>query len=192
MVANRHSPINFESRVFLLVWCLLGGLALLPIPALSALSVELLYLELARPSPDRSGLTVRAYALFSMLAMPLIPLFLAWSLPGARSHGVPKRSIGALCLLIAYHPLRLYFGQYAYRPSIAEAVAEIQKQFPYLWVLRHLDTPVLIGLTTYAIFWCRTAQPKEKILFHWGLFACALWAAGPFCDDYFSFLLSYY
>ena len=47
------------------------------------------------------------------------------------------------------------------------------------WTVRHLDTPLLIALAVAALLRRGTLQPLPKILFHWALFVCALWAAGP-------------
>ena len=192
MDADRHSPIDSRRRGFLTLWCFHLGLALLPIPAIRALSPETLYETVASLSPDVPvSRVVVFYAWLSLPVIPLIPLFLAWSLPGAGRPGLPKRSIIALCLLIAYHPLRLYFDSYDYGTGIAEAVAEISQGFPLLWTFRHLDTPLLIGLAAWAMLRRRTLRPKEKILFHWILFVCALWAAGPLANDYFDFVFTF-
>ncbi len=192
MDADRHSPIDPGRRRFLTLWCFLLGLALLPIPAIRALSPELLFEALAGLSPDvPASKVVVLYAWLSLPAIPLTPVFLAWSLPGAGRPGLPKRSIGALCLLIAYHPLRLYFESYDYGTGIAKAVAEISQEFPLIWTFRHLDTPLLIGLAGWAVLRRHTLRPKEKILFHWGLFACALWAAGRLSNYYFNFVFTF-
>ena len=191
MVAGGHNPIDTRRREFLTLWCFLLGLALLPIPAHLAVPAEFLHVMLAPLPPDRDVSKVAGYAWFSLPAIPLIPLFLAWSLPGAGRAGLPKRSIVALCLLIAYHPLRLYFDSYDYGTGIAEAVAEISQGFPLLWTFRHLDTPLLIGLAAWAMLRRRTLRPKEKILFHWFLFVCALWAAGPLANDYSDFVFTF-
>ncbi len=140
---------------------------------------------------DRDLSIVAGYAWLSLPAIPLVPLFLAWSLPGAGRPGLPPRSIVALCLLIAYHPLRLYFESYDYSTSIAKAVAKISQDFPLIWTFRHLDTPLLIGLAGWAILRRHTLRPKEKILFHWILFVCALWAAAPLSNDYFDFVFTF-
>ena len=191
MDANRHSQIDSGRRGFLTLWCFLLGLALLPIPAHLALPGEFLHLMLAPPPPDRDLSIVAGYAWLSLPAIPLIPLFLAWSLPGAGRPGLPLRSTVALCLLIAYHPLRLYFESYDYDTGIAKAVAEISQEFPLIWTFRHLDTPLLIGLAGWAVLRRHALRPKEKILFHWGLFACALWAAGRLSNYYFNFVFTF-
>ncbi len=190
MNSKSHNPANPGGRFSLPLWCLLGGFTLLLIPAHLAAPAEFLHLMLAPLPSDRDVSIVAGYAWFSLPAVPLIPLFLAWVLPGASSPGRPRRSIAALCLLIAYHPLRLYFDSYDYDTAIANAVAEISRGFPLTWTFRHLDTPFLIGLAVWAIFRRHTLRPKEKVVFHWGLFVCALWAAGPLSNDYFDFVLT--
>ncbi len=192
MDANRHSPIDPGRRGFLTLWCFLLGLALLPIPAIRAVSPESLYETLAGLSPDVpvSGL-VGVFAWLSLAVIPLIPVFLAWSLPGAVCPDLPKRSIGALCLLIACHPLRFHFEGYGYSSTTARAVARFHQEFPLTQALGHLDTPVLVGLAVWAVLRRHSLRPKEKILFHWGLFACVLWAAGPLSNYYFNFVSTF-
>ncbi len=193
MDADRHSPIDPGRRGFLTLWCFLLGLALLPIPAHLALPGEFLHLMLApRPPTISDGSILAGYVLFLAPAIPLIPLFLAWSLPGVGRPGLPKRSTVVLCLLVAYHPFRLHFESYDYGTSITKAVAEISREFPLIWTFRHLDTLMLIGLAVWAMLRRHTLRPKEKILFHWGLFACALWAASPLSNDYFDFVFAFW
>ncbi len=191
MNSKSHHPASLGGRFILLLWCLFGGFALLPIPAHLAAPAEFLHLMLA-PLPIDSGVSmVVGYTWFSLPAVPLIPLFLAWVLPGASSPGLPKRSIAALYLLIAYHPFRLYFDSYDYDTAIANAVAEISRGFPLVWTFRHLDTLLLIGLAVWAILRRHTLRPKEKVVFHWGLSVCVLWAVGPLSNDYFDFVLKF-
>ena len=47
------------------------------------------------------------------------------------------------------------------------------------WTVRHLDIPLLVALAIAALLRRGTLQPLPKILFHWMLFVCALWAVGP-------------
>ena len=180
MDANSHTPIDPRRRGFLILRCFLLGLTLLPIPVIRAVSPEFLYEALAGLSPDVpvSGV-VGVFAWLSLAVIPLIPVFLAWSLPGADRPGLPKRAIVALCLLIACHPFRFHFEGYGYSSTTARTVARFHQEFPLTQALGHLDTPVLVGLAVWAILRRHTLRPKEKIPFHWGLFACALWAAGP-------------
>jgi len=42
-----------------------------------------------------------------------------------------------------------------------------------------MDTPLLIGLAATAMLRRHRLRPLPKVLFHWILFVCALWAAGP-------------
>ncbi len=164
----------------------------MPIPAIRALSPELLFEALAGLSPDvPASKVVVLYAWLSLPVIPLIPLFIAWSLPGAGRPGLPKRSIVALCLLIACHPFRFHFEGYGNSSTTAHIVARLHQEFPLTQVLGHLDTPLLIGLAVWAILRRHTLRPKEKILFHWGLFACALWAAGPLSNYYFNFVFTF-
>ena len=132
--------------------------------------------------PHSAALALAFLFWLSVLSLPLIPLFLAWSLPGAGRLGLPKRSIGALCLLIAYHPFRFYLEGRFYGAETLATVAKIHEQFPVVWAFKHLDTLLLLGLVLWAILRSRTARPKEKMWFHWLLFVCALWAAGGFYD----------
>ncbi len=192
MDANRHSPIDPGRRGFLTLWCFLLGLALLPIPVIRALSPETLYETVASLSPDVPvSRVVVFYAWFSLPVIPLIPLFLAWSLPGAVRPGLPKRSIVGLCLLIAWHPFRFHFEGYGYSSTTARTVARFHQEFPLTQALGHLDTPVLVGLAVWAMLRRHSLRPKEKILFHWGLFACVLWAAGPLSNYYFNFVFTF-
>jgi len=192
MDANRHSPIDPGRRGFLTLWCFLLGLALLPIPAIRALSPETLYETVASLSPDVPvSRVVVFYAWLSLPVIPLIPLFLAWSLPGAVRPGLPKRSIVGLCLLIAWHPFRFHFEGYGYSSTTARTVARFHQEFPLTQALGHLDTPVLVGLAVWAMLRRHSLRPKEKILFHWGLFACVLWAAGPLSNYYFNFVFTF-
>ncbi len=179
MDANRHDPINFESRVFLLAWCLLAGLSLAPLPALHAMPAESLYFVFGRPSPDSRVLTKTEILYYTLAGTPLVPIFLTWALPGASRFGLPKRSIVVLCLLVAYNPIRYYFETHFYGVVVARMVVVFDEASVANWIVRHLDTPLLIGLVATALHRRCTLRPLPKILFHWILFVCALWAAGP-------------
>ena len=179
MDANRHSAIYFESRVFLLAWCLLAGLALAPLPALHAMPAEFLYFVFGRPSPDSSVLTKTEILYYTLAGTPLVPIFLAWALPGAGRPGLPKRSIAVLCLLVAYNPIRYYFETHFYGDVVARMVVVFDQASVANWIVRHLDTSLLIVLAATALLRRHTLRPLWKILFHWILFVCALWAAGP-------------
>ena len=114
------------------------------------------------------------------MGLPLAPIFLAWSLPDASRPGVPMRSIVVLCLLVAYNPLRHYFTSHFYGDIVARIAGIFSwSESPLLWAIWRMDTPMLIGLATTAMLRHHTLRPLPKILFHWILFVCALWAAGP-------------
>ncbi len=177
MDANRHSPIDFESRMFLLAWCILGGLALAPLPALHALpNGFLIYLFESPPGWTRLAKTEIIY--FTVFGLPLAPIFLAWALPGVGRPGLPVRSVVALCFLVAYNTFRHYFETHFYGDVVARMVI-FDEAWTAGWIIRHLDTPLLIGLAANALLRRQTLRPLWKVLFHWILFVCALWAAGP-------------
>ena len=121
------------------------------------------------------------------LGLPLTAIFLAWSLPGTGRPGLPLRSIVVLCLLVAYNPLRSYFESHFYGEFIARTANSFSRESPLIWFIRHLDTPLLIALAATALRWRRTLPPYWKVLFHWGLFVCALWATGHW---YFSVFIN--
>ena len=127
----------------------------------------------------------------SVVSLPLIPLFLAWSLPGAARLGLPKRSIGGLCLLIAYHPFRLYLEGQFFDADELERIANLHERFPIVWALKHLDTALLAGLALWAIRRRTVAQLNEKVWFHWLLFVCALWAVIALSDSAFGYFAPY-
>ncbi len=123
---------------------------------------------------------------FTLLGLPITAIFLAWSLPGASRPGLPLRSIVVLCLLVAYNPLQSYFESHFYGEFVARIADWYSRQSPLIWSIRHLDTPLLIGLAASALRWRRTLPPYWKVHFHWGLFICALWAAGYPYDSIFT------
>ena len=178
MDANPHSPIDFESRVFLLAWCIVAGLALAPLPALHAMPYGFLYYLIESPPPGWTRITRYEAYWFTIMGLPLAPIFLAWSLPGAGRPGLPKRSIIVLCILVAYNPMRHYFETHFYGFDIARMVV-FDEAWTAGWIIRHLDLPLLIGLAATALLRRQTLRPLWKVLFHWILFVCALWAAGP-------------
>ncbi len=186
MDAIPHSPIDFKSRGFLLVWCLLGGLALAPLPLVHAFPSGFLYYLYESPPPGWSRLTLNETYWLTLLGVPLAPIFLAWSLPGASRPGLPMRSIIILCFLVAYNPLRHYFESQFYGDIVARITVMFNwLESPLIWTIRHLDTPLLIGLAISVLLRCHTLRSLQKILFHWILFVCALWAAGPLYDKVF-------
>lgn len=174
-----HRPIDFESPAALRVWCLLAGLVLAPLPVLHALPEAFLYYLFESPPPSWTRITFFDARVFAFLGLPLAPIFLAWALPGAGRPGLPKRSIRLLCFLVAYNPLRHFFERYLYGEMVAKAVVVFDQGSIAGWTVRHLDTPVLIGLAATALFRRHTLRPIGKIPFHWILFVCAFWAAGP-------------
>ncbi len=182
MISERLRLMFAEERRSLLAWHLALAMVLLPIPWFRTGVVDFLVLVAILPSPDGSTQALALLFWLSLFSLPLIPLFLAWSLPGANRVGLPKRSIGALCLLIAYHPFRFYLEGKFYGAETLATVAKIHEQFPVVWAFKHLDTLLLLGLVLWAILRSRRARPKEKMWFHWLLFVCALWAAGGFYD----------
>ena len=188
MVANRHSSIDFESRGFLLVWCVLAGLALAPLPVIHALPSTFIYFLFESPLPIWTRITMREPYWFTLLGLPITVIFLAWSLPGVSRPGLPLRSIVVLCLLAAYNPLRHYFETHFYGDVVARMVA-FDWAWIAGWIIRNLDTPLLIGLAATALIRRHTVRPLQKILFHWGLFVCALWAAGHPYDSIFTEIL---
>ena len=121
---------------------------------------------------------------------PITAIFLAWALPGAKRPGLPPRSIGVLWLLVAYHPLRYYFEIHYYGDAVARVAA-----LDWAWIaggiIRNLDTPLLIGLAATALVRRHTLRPVLKILFHWVLFVCALWAASHPYDSMVTEILLY-
>ena len=190
MDANPHTPAIFESRVALSVWCLLAGLALAPLPAFHALPEGFL-IYLFEPPTGWTRLTKTEIFYFTLFGLPLTPIFLAWASPGAGHPGVPMRSIIALCLLVAYNPVRYYFETHFYGDAVARMVI-YDEAWTAGWIVRHLDSLLLLGLAAVAILRRQRLQPLPKILFHWILFICALWVVGPpLYDIMFYRLLSF-
>ena len=192
MIAERLRPLFAEERRPLLIRHVLFAFALIPVPWFRTGLMDFLVVTSIVPSPAGPALGLALLIFLSVLSLPLIPLFLAWSLPGADHPGLPKRSIGVLCLLIAYHPLRFYIEGRFYGAETLAFVARIHEQFPIVWAFKHLDTPLLLGLVAGTVLRRLTARPAEKIWFHWLLFVCALWAAGDFYDFDVGYSLSFF
>jgi hypothetical protein len=193
MNANRPRPIDFESRVFLFAWCILAGLALAPLPVIHAFPTGFLIYLYESPPPGWTWLTPEEAYWLTIMGLPLAPIFLTWSLPGAGRPGLPMRSIAVLCLLATYIPFRHYFETHLYGDVFARIAGIFNwSESPLLWTIRHLDTPLLFGLAAAALLQRHTLRPLQKILFHWILFVCALWAAGPLYDKVFYELSSFY
>jgi hypothetical protein len=184
MAANPHSPVYFRSPEARRVWFLLAGLALAPLPILHAYPIGFLYCLFEPPPPGWTRLTSQEVVWFMFLGAPLAPIFLTWALPGVGRPGVPKRFIVVLCCLVAYNPVRPYLESHFYGDAAAR-IANIfsWSESPIIWSVRNLDTPLLIGLVATALLRRHTLWPLPKILFHWIIFVCALWAAGPSFDS---------
>ncbi len=189
MIRERLRPIFAKERRPLLLGHLGLALALVPIPMVRTGLIEVAIALSFFPS--QAPVPVGLYMLIAgtVVSLPVIPLFLAWSLPGSNRPGLPKRSIGALCLLIVYHPFRIYFEGALSSSQYLERAARLHDQLPIIWTLKHLDTPLLLGLALWAIRRRGVAQPKEKIWFHWLLFVGALWAITSLSDSGFGFLI---
>ena len=189
MIAERLRPIFAEIGRPLLIWHLVFGLILLPITMIRTGWGEALFFLMLFGVQLETANILGAFFFLSLVSLIPVVFFLAWSLPGADRHGFPKRSIGALCLLIAYHPARLYLeGIFTSEDPLAD-VESIHEQFPIVWAFKHFDTPLLLGLMVWAILRRQTARPEEKTLFHWLLFLCALWAVCSLDDAGVGFLL---
>jgi hypothetical protein len=109
-------------------------------------------------------------------------------LPGANRSGLPKRSVGALCLLVAAHPLRFIFEGVFHSMEIRAEAASLSEKFPVVWAIKHLDTPLLLGLVVWALLQHRTMGAHAKLWFQWALFVCVLCAAFAPFDSNFGFL----
>lgn len=182
MIRQRLRPIFSEELRPLLLGHVVLAFALIPVPWFRTGVADLMVVALLFRLPHSAALAMASMFWLSLFSLPLIPLFLAWSLPGASRAGLPKRSIGVLFLLIAYHPFRFYLEGRLYVAETQAFVARIHEQFPIVWAFKHLDAPALLGLVVWTILRRRIARPAEKIWFHWLLFVCALWAMGAFYD----------
>ena len=182
MILQRLRPIFAKERRPLLEGHVVLALALIPVPWFRTGVADLLVIAMLFPWPHLVALALGFCFWLTVISLPLIPLFLAWCLPGADRPGLPKRSIGALCLLIAYHPYQFLLEGRFYVTQTQTRVAQWHEQFPIIWVFKHLDTPTLLGLVVWTVVRCQTARPAEKVWYHWLLFACAIWAVGAFKD----------
>ncbi len=108
MIPQRLRSIFAEERRPLLIRHVVFAFALIPVPWFRTGVVDFMMVALFYRFPHSAALALAFLFWLSLFSLPLIPLFFAWSLPGASRPGLPKRSIGALCLLIAYHPFRFY------------------------------------------------------------------------------------
>ncbi len=189
MIPERLRPIFAKERRPLLLGHLALAIALVPIPMIRTGMAEFggFIALFAFQAPPSIGLGILAAgALFSF---PLVPIFLAWSLPGATRLGLSRRSIGLLCLLVATHPIRYYVEGVFHNAAIRAKAESLHERFPIVWMFKHLDTLLLLVLIVWAVFGHRSAMPYAKLWFHWALFVCALWAiVAPF-DSNFGFLI---
>lgn len=187
MIPQRPRPIFAKERRPLLLGHLGLALALVPIPMIRTGWAEAtaFMAVFAFQAPPSIGLGLMAVGV--LFSLPLVPLFLAWSLPGAGRPGLPKRSIGLLCLLIATHPLRFHFEGVFHSMEIREKAARLSEKFPAVWAIKHLDTPLLLGLVVWAILQHRTTGAHGKFWFQWALFVCVLCAAFAPFDSNFGF-----
>ncbi len=189
MIPKRLRPIFAKERRPLLVGHLVLSLALVPIPMIRTGWVEAALILSIFPSQVPGPIGLWFLMAGSVVSLPLIPLFLTWSLPGATRLGLPKRSIGALCLLVAVHPSRFYFEGIFNSIKIRAEAANLHDRFPVFWLIKHLDTPLLLGLVVWAILRHQTVRAHGKLWFHWALFVCVLCAAFAPFDSNFGFLV---
>ena len=188
MIRERLRPIFAKERRPLLMGHLALALALVPIPMIRTGWAESgAFMALfAFQAPPWIGLGILAAGV--LFSFPLVPLFLAWSLPGAARPGLPRRSIGLLCLLVAIHPLRYYFEGVFHRIGIRAEAASLSEKYPVVWLIKHLDSPLLLGLVVWAILQHQTMGAQGKLWFQWALFVCVLCAAFAPFDTQFGFL----
>jgi hypothetical protein len=186
---NPCTPVSVKSPAALRIWCLLAGLALAPMPALFAAPDTVIYFLFESPLPIWTRVTMREPYWFIILGLPITMIFLFWALPGVGRAGLPPRSIVVLWVMAAYNPLRYYFETHFYGEGIARVAESYTWDSPLPWAIRHLDTPLLIGLVAVTLVRKQSLKPPNKLLFHWGLFVCALWAAGHVYESFFTEIL---
>ena len=187
MVPQRLRPIFAKERRPLLLGHLVLALALVPVPMIRTGMAEFGAFMALFPfqAPPTIGLGILAAGV--LFSFPLVPLFLVWSLPGAIRLGLSRRSIGLLCLLVATHPLRYYFEGVFHRIGIRAEAASLFEKYPVVWLIKHLDSPLLLGLVVWAILQHQTMGAQGKLWFHWALFVCVLCAAFAPFDTQFGF-----
>jgi hypothetical protein len=181
-----------EERQPLLIRHVVLAFALIPIPWFRTGLVDFVVVSSTIPSPAGPSFAFAFLIFLSVLSLPLVPLFLAWSLPGAHRPGLPRRSIIFLALLIAYQPLGFNLEGIFYGEETRAYVARMQERFPIVWLFKHLDTALLLALVVWATVRRADVQPREKEWFHWLLFICALWAICAFYDPFLGFALSFF
>ena len=104
MIPTRLRQIFAKERRPLLKGHVVLAFALIPVPWFRTGVADLLVIASVFPWPHMITFALMFCFWLTVFSLPLIPLFLAWCLPDADHPGLPRRSIGALCLLIAYHP----------------------------------------------------------------------------------------
>ncbi len=189
MIAEHLRPIFAKIKEPISIWHLVFGLTLSPISMIRTGWGELLLFFLLFGAQLETANIVWAFFFLSLALLIPGVLFLVWSLPGADRRGFPKRSIGAFGLLLAYHPARLHLEGILSSDNPIGNAEEIHEQFPVVWAFKHFDTPLLLGLMVWAIIRHQNARPKERMLFHWLLFLCAIWAASALNDESVGFML---
>jgi hypothetical protein len=192
MISQHLRPIFAKERRPLLLGHVGLAFALIPIPWFRTGVADLLVIAVLFPWPHMVTYALGFCFWMTVFSLPLIPLFLTWSLPGAGRPGFPKRSIGALCLLIAYHPYRFLLEGTLYVAQTQALVAQRHEQFPIIWAFKHLDTPSLLALVVWTVVRRQSARPAEKVWFHWLLFVCALWAMGAYNDSGVGYSLQWF
>ncbi|MEE8187785.1 MAG: hypothetical protein V3T80_01140 [Kiloniellales bacterium] len=188
-IRRLRSAMFAEERRKLLALHVLLGLALSPIPTL--LTGWAYLLDLAQIAMLPSALYIKPLVWFWLTIYSVLPCpaFLAWSLPSMHRVGLPKRSIGFLCLLVVYNPVRINLYRAIAEREAREHVYTLHYKYIILWDFKNVDTAVLIALVIWAFCRHRDMQPIERASFHWFLFVCALWAA---CDFFEVFAGSFF
>ncbi len=187
MIPQRLRPIFAKERRPLFLGHLVLALALVPISMIRTGWIDAVLILSTFPSqvPEPVGLWLLLGG--TVVSLPLVPLFLAWSLPGAIRVGLPRRSNGLLCLLVATHPIRYYLEGVFHNAAIRAKAENLHERYPVVWMFKHLDSLLLLALIAWAVSGHRSATPYAKLWFHWALFVCALWAiVAPF-DSNFGF-----
>ena len=187
MIPTRLRPIFAKERRPLLLGHLALALALVPIPMIRTGWAEIALVFTVFPFQMSASIGPLLLAIGLVVSSPLAPLFLAWSLPDATRTGLPKRAMGALCLLIVYQPFRFYWDGIFFSPENLAMVAEIHERAPAVWAFKHLDPLMLAGIAVWAIVRHEAASLWERVWYHWLLFVCAIWAICGFADFAFGF-----
>ena len=192
-IGKRLAAVFAEERRKLLALHVLLGLALSPIPTLLTGWVYLLVLAPTLMLPSALLVEPLIWFWLTMYSILPFPAFLAWSLPRMRRVGLPKRSIGFLCLLAVYNPVRINLYREIAEREIREHVYTLHYKYIVLWDFKNFDTGILVALVIWTFCRHRTMKPVEKTLHHWLLFVCALWAVCDFFEVIVSsfFLLEY-